>query len=219
MKRVVVLLVVFAVSLSSVFATSSFGLIGAGEFGWNEASIESTIYTKTQKTQNTSVNVGVLGTSYFGDSDSWGIGYQFAVSKLLKSKNTESGKEIEVEDTDIFFKLTMMAQYKAAFSKRMALEVGLGPTVKYYNLTRTFAYGSWTLSSVTMKTYTFLLTGLVDLKLDLTDSFGLRAGCMVETPLFAKMTVSNDLNSVTDNPSYKVTGVEVVPFVSLDWQF
>lgn len=205
MKKLLALCLIFAISITSVFALDSF-IGGYVDYAYENGKKTETLLNITSEStaSGTAIGFGIIGEEYF--SPSFGFGYKIGASKALTA--TENKVKQDISSTPLTLNTAIDFLYKYEFSSMFALEAGAGMS---YDLTED-SYGG-----VKFSIHTFGVDLKVGTLITLFDNFAISAGANFGVPVYTMPIITTDNQAVTYD--LKVLSFQVAPYIAFMYKF
>lgn len=204
----VCMVLLFVVLPSS--ATNLIGLAGGAVFSWAKMNATTGSGNAESRLTETDWYAALHGENYFGRDDALGIGYGIDICKALQK--TANGSSMDVNGMAVGFGGHLLFLYKADFSSRVAFVLGIGPY--FHALNQKVENDGYSLI-LQERCYGVMLK--TNLLFSLGKNVALQLGAYLSTPVFASLSLTNGVYSIS--PPVKLSAVNVTPFLSFSYLF
>lgn len=204
MKKLLLIVAIALCVSASVFADGFIGAEAGAGISWMSHEVPAD-NSKHDLLSRISFTVGVAGAHYFTDNIGLGYGLGMDFPQLYKSGDYDYSEDLSEQKNikgDISF------QFKHEFSRKFALEAGLGMYVLYSWMTE--SDGKWT-------QWQFGAQGNLGISFKVLSSLALRTGVKIYTPF------DTSANSRFDGIDHKYDiiekGVGLIPYIGLAFAY
>lgn len=212
------LLLIFAIVLcvsASVFADGFVGVETGPGISWFHQSVEvMNIEVFDADASSVDYFLGLTGAHYFNGSV--GLGYGIALDWPLLEKVEDSDYE-DVEDSEPSFIGILSFQYKNDLSTNLAVEAGLGMYVTHDSEKETVVFANNSIAPMEMSLWQFGLLGNIGVAFEPVQSFAIRAGLRVYSPLFT--TIDVEVSGIDIDAEVRTYGIAFIPYIGLAYAY
>jgi hypothetical protein len=187
-----------------VFAnTNMIGLNGGGSVKWY--TLKQSGNTQIDNYRYTYLDGSISGANYFGAKDNVGIGYAFAIEKLLDLRDSDANEVTSLTYENVYA-IAVSGLYKMPLAKGLQLELGAGVSGEFQDMIA---------PSENMVAFTtFSLIGSANVLYSITDMIALRAGLNFSTPISIQaVSTYEEVETTVENLTAE--GFAIQPFVGV----
>lgn len=203
MKKLLLIVAIALCVSASVFADGFIGAEAGAGISWMSHEVPAD--NSKHDLSRISFTVGVVGTHYFTDNIGLGYGLNMDFPQLYKKGDFDYQEETSAWKS---LKGDLSFQFKHDFSRKFALEAGLGMYVLYSWMTE--SDGKWT-------QWQFGAQGNLGISFKVLSSLALRTGVKIYTPF------DTSANSRFDDIDHKYDiiekGVGLIPYIGLAFAY
>lgn len=209
MKKILTLITVCIISISSLFAVEGFASAKFGaNFSWYQNEYENYLGDDiTKEVDSIHFDLGLDSATYFNSGDTQvGLGYGVAIS--FPYSQTIDGKDYQ-NDKPMLITPKVSIQMRHKLSKTIFFETGVGVNCAHskQNVIESDS------TKVVKKAQVLSVMANLGLQCKFNDVVGLRCGAEVTTPVYSSLKW--EVSSISRKNEATTKGVAVVPYIGL----